>query len=66
MDIKVSIVVKSHLNDIDIEMNFDKNLVSKRLQFVKLLLTKFPNTNDRVTDEELDELWGTIAMTSVN
>jgi hypothetical protein len=27
MDIKVSIVVKSHLNDIDIEMNFDKNLV---------------------------------------
>lgn len=60
METKVSIIVQSHLNSINVEFNTDQELSLKRLQFVKLLLFNYPNTNDRITDEELDKLWDTL------
>jgi hypothetical protein len=60
METKVSTVIQSHLNSISVEFDTDQELSLKRLAFVKLLVFKFPNTNDRISDEQLDELWATL------
>jgi hypothetical protein len=49
-DVKVSLAIKSHLNDVMIEMNIPQlqEQAQERLDFVKYLVHVFPNTNVRV------------------
>lgn len=49
-DVKVSLAIKSHLNDAMIEMNIPQlqDQAQERLDFVKYLVHVFPNTNVRV------------------
>jgi len=60
METRVSIIVQSHLNSVSVEIHHDKELSLKRLKFIQLLLSKFPNTRDVISDEQLDELWDTL------
>jgi hypothetical protein len=57
--IKLSMVIKSHLSDADYEMEVFPVLAAKRINFVKMLLHKWPDTNVRVSEDELNELWKT-------
>lgn len=45
MEVKVSIVIASHLSDVAIEMNHNQTLALYRLNFVKYLVFKYPNTD---------------------
>jgi hypothetical protein len=49
-DVRVSLAIKSHLNDAMIEMNIPQlqEQAQERLDFVKYLVHVFPNTNVRV------------------
>jgi hypothetical protein len=49
-DVRVSLAIKSHLNDAMIEMNIPQlqDQAQERLDFVKYLVHVFPNTNVRV------------------
>lgn len=49
-DVRVSLAIKSHLNDAMIEMNIPQlqDQAQERLDFVKYLIHVFPNTNVRV------------------
>lgn len=49
-DVRVSLAIKSHLNDAMIEMNIPQlqEQAQERLDFVKYLVHMFPNTNLRV------------------
>lgn len=49
-DVRVSLVIKSHLNDAMIEMNIPQlqEQAQERLDFVKYLVHMFPNTNLKV------------------
>ncbi len=49
MKVKVSLVIKSHLNDAMLEMGFAPETARERLHFVKYLVHMFP-----YTDEEID------------
>jgi hypothetical protein len=55
--IKLSIVIKSHLTDADYEIETFPLLAAKRINFVKMLINKYPDTNVRVSEDELNELW---------
>lgn len=57
--VKLSMVIKSHLSDADYEMEVFPILAAKRINFVKMLLHKWPDTNVRVSEDELNELWKT-------
>jgi hypothetical protein len=57
--VKLSMVIKSHLSDVDYEMEVFPVLAAKRINFVKMLLHKWPDTNVRVSEDELNELWKT-------
>jgi hypothetical protein len=57
--VKLSMVIKSHLTDADYEMEVFPVLAAKRINFVKMLLHKWPDTNVRVSEDELNELWKT-------
>jgi hypothetical protein len=49
MIISADIVIQSHLSDAMIEMYTDsRGNASERLQFVKYLISKFPNTNEEI------------------
>ena len=41
----VSLVIKSHLNDAMIEIQYNPELAQSRLEFVKYLVHMFPNTD---------------------
>jgi hypothetical protein len=49
-DVRVSLAIKSHLNDVMIEMNIPQlqEQAQERLDFVKYLVHLFPDTNVRV------------------
>jgi hypothetical protein len=49
-DVRVSLAIKSHLNDAMIEMNIPQlqEQAQERLDFVKYLVHLFPDTNVRV------------------
>jgi hypothetical protein len=51
MEARVSLVIKSHLNDVMAEMEVDPILSYKRLQFVKYLVHMFPNTDTKIDVE---------------
>ena len=57
MDIRVSMVIASHLSDASIEMMFDQELANARINFVKVLVSLYPDTSVRVTEEELNSIW---------
>ena len=57
MDIRVSMVIASHLSDASIEMMFDQSLANARLNFVKVLVSLYPDTSTRVTEDELNAIW---------
>lgn len=48
--IKVNTVIQSHLNDVIIEGN-----TSLRLQFVKYLIARFPDTREEIDVDEIYE-----------
>ena len=52
---KVKMVIASHLYDA--KLDTDQNLLLRRLSFIQWLLFKYPNTNDQISDEELNEIW---------
>ena len=45
---RVSLIIKSHLNDAMIEMEINPIPAQKRLEFVKWLVHMFPDTGVRV------------------
>lgn len=56
-DIRLSIVINSHLSDALIEMEFNPELSAKRIRFVKVLTNMFSDLNIRVTEDELNKIW---------
>ena len=44
----VSLVIKSHLNDAMIEIQYNPELAQSRLEFVKYLVHHYPNTNQEI------------------
>ena len=46
--VKVSLVIKSHLNDAMVEMSFNPELAQTRLEFVKYLVHYYPNTEQEI------------------
>jgi hypothetical protein len=57
--VKLSMVIKSHLSDAEYETEVFPVLAAKRINFVKMLLHKYPDTNVRIDEDELNELWKT-------
>jgi hypothetical protein len=57
MEIKVSMVIKSHLSDAMLEIGSDPEQAGNRIKFVNWLVEKFPDTQERVTEEQLRLLW---------
>jgi hypothetical protein len=45
---RVSLLIKSHLNDAMIEMSINQDQAQERLEFVKWMVHMFPDTNVRV------------------
>jgi len=78
MGTKISIIIKSHLNEASTESSLIKcNWMSTstglspdvstkvRLEFIKLLIQNHPNTNDTLEDDQLDAYWYT-ALDRIN
>ena len=57
MDIKVSMVIKSHLSDAMLEIGSDPEQAGNRIKFVNWLVQMFPDTQEQVTEEQLRLLW---------
>ena len=45
---RVSMIIKSHLNDAMIEMDSNPILAQERLRFVKYLVHMFPDTDEKI------------------
>jgi hypothetical protein len=48
METRVSLVIKSHLNDAMDEVHNNSKLVQERLRFVKYLVHMFPDTDEKI------------------
>lgn len=48
---RVSLIIKSHLNDAMIEMDINPIQAQKRLEFVKWLVHMFPETDVKVDED---------------
>ena len=57
MDIKISMVIKSHLSDAMMEIGSDPEQAGNRIKFVSWLVSMYPDTQERVTEEQLRLLW---------
>ena len=57
--VKLSMVIKSHLSDAEYETEIFPLLAAKRINFVKMLLQKYPDTDVRIDEDELNKLWKT-------
>jgi hypothetical protein len=62
MTTKVSMIVLSHLEDMETELTTDPEMASKRLRLVRTLISEYPDTTVRVSDERLDELWNGLKL----
>ena len=51
--VPVSLIIKSHLNDAMIEIQYNPELAQERLQFVKYLVHMFPDTNTKIDVDEV-------------
>ena len=49
----VSLVIKSHLNDAMIEIQYNPELAQSRLEFVKYLVHRFPDTTVKIDADEV-------------
>jgi len=45
---RVSMIIKSHLNDAMVEMDFNPEMAQERLRFVKYLIHMFPDTYKKI------------------
>jgi hypothetical protein len=54
---KVSLIILSHLEDMELEISTNPEMAYKRMRLVRILISKYPDTNVRISDEKLDELW---------
>jgi len=45
---RVSMIIKSHLNDAMIEMDSNPEMAQERLRFVKYLIHMFPDTYQKI------------------
>ena len=50
---KVSLLIKSHLNDAMIEMESTPTQAQERLKFVKWMVHMFPNTDVKVDSDKV-------------
>lgn len=57
MTTKVSMIVLSHLEDMEIELTTNPEMAAKRLKLVRRLISEYPDTTVRISDEKLDEIW---------
>ena len=57
--VKLLMVIKSHLSDAEYEVEIFPVLAAKRINFVKMLLHKYPDTDVRIDEDELNKLWET-------
>jgi hypothetical protein len=55
INIKVKMAIFSHLSDIQ-EMGIDEQ-VSDRINFIKRLINKFPDTNQQISTRDLDQIY---------
>jgi hypothetical protein len=56
--VKVSLVIKSHLNDAMIEMNYGmEKSVDHRLRYVNYLVHYFPDTNQEIIPDFVYDLF---------
>jgi hypothetical protein len=62
MTTKVSMIVLSHLEDMEIELTTNPEMASKRLRLVRMLISEYPDTTVRISDEKLDELWNGLKL----
>lgn len=56
MTLKVQLVIFSHLSDIQTGV-LSQEEINDKINFVKALVSLYPNTYDKVTDEELNRIW---------
>jgi len=59
---KVSLIILSHLEDMELEISTNPEMASKRMRLVRILISEYPDTNVRISDEELDELWNGLSL----
>ena len=48
MELRVSLVIQSHLSDAMIEMGFAPEIAQQRLRFVKYLINIYPDTSKEI------------------
>ena len=59
---KVSLIILSHLEDMELEISTNPEMAYKRMRFVRILISEYPDTNVRISDEKLDELWNGLSL----
>jgi hypothetical protein len=52
MEVKVSVVIQSNLDDAMIEMSSNPTLAHERLSFIKYLIRHYPDTQTKITVDE--------------
>jgi len=57
METRVSLVIKSHLNDAMDEVHNNSKLVQERLRFVKYLVHMFPDTDENIDVDVIYKLF---------
>ena len=57
MELKIGMVIMSHLSDAQELLNFDKAKANNHINFAKLLVMNYPNTDTVVKEETLNQLW---------
>jgi hypothetical protein len=56
----LEIVILSHLSDSSIEISINPELAKKRIEFVKHLVIKLGSGVERMSEDELNKIWGEI------
>jgi hypothetical protein len=59
---KVSLIILSHLEDMELEISTNPEMAYKRMRLVRILISEYPDTNVRISDEKLDELWNGLSL----
>jgi len=55
MDIRISTAISSHLSDAQHEISFAPKKANNRINFVKWILNRYPETEVHVKEEKLNE-----------
>ena len=59
---KVGLIILSHLEDMELEISTNPEMAFKRMRLVRRLISEYPDTNVRISDEKLDELWNGLKL----